>query len=157
MTILNKALFSALVTGLSVTTLVACAGSEQETAQVQASVEQQATKKAPLRKPKQDVVMPNQTPPVDELSKGDINATWFTGTLTYYSFEGGFYGFHGDNGERFLPFGLDKSMQQDGAKVKIYGHVMKDVMTTQQWGEPFKVYKAELLEPGTKPVDKSLY
>ena len=95
----------------------------------------------------------NNTPPPEELSKKDVEmGQWYTGTLKYYNLEGGFFGFVGDNGERFLPLNLDKKYQQNGAKVRILGKENNDIMTIQQWGTPFTVQKVEIIEAGAKPA-----
>ena len=140
-----KTLIRGFAVSLLIPALLACAADNKN---ADASSNKQPSNK--------EVVMKDNTqPPEDHLSKGEIDGAWYTGTLKFYNLEGGFYGFHGENGERFLPLGLDSKLQQNGAQVKIYGYVEKGVMTIQQWGEPFKVLKAELLKPGSKSVDKS--
>ncbi|WNC69022.1 hypothetical protein RI845_02445 [Thalassotalea nanhaiensis] len=87
-------------------------------------------------------------PPTSELSKAPIQGQWYVGTLKFYNLEGGFFGFTGDNGERFLPLNLDKKYQQNGAKIKIFGKVDNDIMTIQQWGKPFRVEQVEIIKAG---------
>ena len=89
-------------------------------------------------------------PPPSELSKAPIQGQWYVGTLKFYNLEGGFFGFIGDNGERFLPLDLDKKYQQNGAKIKIFGKVDNDIMTIQQWGQPFRVEQVEVIKAGNK-------
>lgn len=93
----------------------------------------------------------HQIPPPSALDKGSKKVQkWHTGKLQFINLEGGFYGFIGDNGERLLPLGLDKKYRQHGAEIKILGYIDKDIMTIQQWGQPFKVLKVEMIKEGTK-------
>ncbi|WOH36941.1 hypothetical protein RI844_16440 [Thalassotalea fonticola] len=89
-------------------------------------------------------------PPPSELSKAPVHTEWYVGTLKYYNLEGGFFGFIGDNGERFLPLNLDKKYQQNGARIKMLGKVDNDIMTIQQWGQPFRVEQVEIIKAGNK-------
>lgn len=89
-------------------------------------------------------------PPPSELSKAPVQGVWYVGTLKFYNLEGGFFGFIGDNGERFLPLNLDKKYQQNGARLKILGKIDKDIMTIQQWGQPFRVEQVEIIKAGNK-------
>lgn len=69
------------------------------------------------------------------------NATYVatTGTVTYIGLEGGFYGFIADDGEKYLPFGLEERYLVDGMRLAFVGEVKGDVMTIQQWGTPVEV------------------
>lgn len=89
-----------------------------------------------------------------EIAKVNKSQT-YTGTIKYYSMEGGFYGIVTDNGDSFLPMNLSKDYEQDGAKIKFSGAVIDDLMTTQQWGTPFKINDVVLLQAGTKAFDNS--
>ncbi|WDE11548.1 hypothetical protein [Thalassomonas haliotis] len=75
---------------------------------------------------------------------------WQQGTVKYLTMEGGFYGIVTDEGKKLLPMGLPSKYRQHGAKVKVRGELIKDMMTIQQWGTPFKITEVELLAPGLK-------
>ncbi|WNC71868.1 hypothetical protein RGQ13_17360 [Thalassotalea psychrophila] len=126
-------LCTAMLVSLS---LVACANDQPQ--------EKPTTKKEALP-------MKHHTPPPpSELSKAPMQGQWYVGTLKFYNLEGGFFGFIGDNGERFLPLNLDKKYQQNGAIIKIFGKVDNDIMTIQQWGQPFRVEQVEVIKAGKK-------
>ncbi|KGJ93457.1 hypothetical protein [Thalassotalea sp. ND16A] len=134
---------------LFIVSLTACmATATEQQSKVKSSQAQQTT---PAPATKKAIVMKDNTPPPNELSKGELPiGQWYTGTLKYYNLEGGFFGFHGDNGERLLPLNLEKRFQQHGAKIKLFGYVDKNIMTIQMWGTPFKVQKVELIKAGEK-------
>ncbi|WDE05681.1 hypothetical protein SG34_001690 [Thalassomonas viridans] len=75
---------------------------------------------------------------------------WQHGTVKYLTMEGGFYGIVTDEGKKLLPMGLAAEYRQHGAKVRVKGELIKDMMTIQQWGTPFKITEIELLAPGLK-------
>ena len=81
---------------------------------------------------------------------------WRTGTIKFMEFEGGFFGIVTDEGDKLLPMNLAKEFQQIGAKVKIQGQLVTDMMTIQQWGTPFKITKIELIKAG-KPKGGSSF
>ena len=78
----------------------------------------------------------------DEKKGGLITVT---GTITYIDFEGGFYGFVADNGDRYFPVNLDQQYKVDNLKVRIEGKIRKNVMTTTMWGTPLEIVKVERL------------
>ncbi|HOB17399.1 MAG TPA: DUF333 domain-containing protein [Candidatus Methanoculleus thermohydrogenotrophicum] len=61
------------------------------------------------------------------------------GTVTYVDLEGGFYGIVADDGEAYLPLGLNEIWLVDGMDVTFVARVMEDVMTYQMWGTPIEV------------------
>ena len=75
---------------------------------------------------------------------------WQQGTVKYLTMEGGFYGIVTDEGKKLLPMGLAPEYRQHGAIVKVKGELIKDMMTIQQWGTPFKITEIELIAPGQK-------
>lgn len=86
----------------------------------------------------------------------NVEATmWQQATVKYLSFEGGFYGLITHNGLKYLPIGLAKEFQQDGAVVSIKGKVNNQVMTIYQWGTPFEISDIKLIKPGRKKVPNS--
>lgn len=78
----------------------------------------------------------------------------YTGYIVYKSFEGGFYAFEGQNGEKFTLMGLAPEFRRDGLVVSIQGEQLKDVMTTSQFGTPFKLSKISVLND-IKAKDRS--
>ncbi|WP_281559366.1 hypothetical protein [Thalassomonas sp. RHCl1] len=75
---------------------------------------------------------------------------WQQGTVKYLTMEGGFYGIVTDEGKKLLPMGLAPEYRQHGAIVKVKGELIKNMMTIQQWGTPFKITEIELIAPGLK-------
>lgn len=69
-----------------------------------------------------------------------------TGTIVLKAMEGGFWGFDGDNGQKYMPHGIDKQYLQPGLVVKITGIVDKDMMTFQQYGYVLKVKSVEIVD-----------
>lgn len=99
----------------------------------------------------------NHTPPPSSIEQSKMSENrWYKGTLTYFNLEGGFYGFIGDNGEKFLPLNLDNKYKQDGAIIKFYGHSVTDVMTMQMWGTPFQVKDVELIKAGSNTKNSDI-
>ena len=118
--------------------LVACQGPGPDSTGL-ASADKVATSK-------QEVIMSGK------ITKKEVTPVlkWQLGTVKYMDMEGGFYGIVTDDGRRLLTMGLPTEYRQHGAKVKVQGKLLKDVMTIQQWGTPFKISAIELLAPGLK-------
>lgn len=77
---------------------------------------------------------------------------WQQAKVKYLNFEGGFYGLVTHNGDKYLPIKLDKAFKQDGAVVNIQGVVIENMMTTQQWGKPYKIANIQLIKAGRVKV-----
>lgn len=75
---------------------------------------------------------------------------WQQVTVKRFDFEGGFFGLVGKEGERLLPMNLAKKYQIDGTILKVRGHIIKDMMTIQQWGTAFEITDVELIKLGKK-------
>lgn len=73
---------------------------------------------------------------------------WQQVTVKRFDFEGGFFGLVGKEGKRLLPMNLAKEYQVDGTILKVQGHIIKDMMTIQQWGTAFEVTDVELIKLG---------
>jgi hypothetical protein len=73
---------------------------------------------------------------------------WQQVTVKYFDFEGGFFGLLGQDGKNLLPMNLSKEYQVDGTVLKVQGHIIKDMMTIQQWGTAFEVTDVELIKLG---------
>ena len=95
----------------------------------------------------QDVVAP-----VSKTGTNNVAAKqeqiWQQVTVKYFDFEGGFFGLVTNKGEKLLPMNLAKVYKVDGTILKVTGHIIKDMMTTQQWGTAFKVTEVELIKLG---------
>ena len=75
----------------------------------------------------------------------------YRGTVKFLNFEGGFYGIVTQKGQKLLPTNLPKEYQQAGAMVEISGVYLKDTLTIQQWGSPFRIDKIKLIKAGKNP------
>lgn len=73
---------------------------------------------------------------------------WQQVTVNYYDFEGGFYGLTSQTGDKLLPMNLAKQYKFQGTVLKVKGELIKDMMTIQQWGEPFRIIDVELIKLG---------
>ena len=71
------------------------------------------------------------------------------GTVIFLNFEGGFYGIKTSSGEKLLPMNLAKEYKVNGTEIKFDGQLIKDMMTTVQWGTPVKLTKVELIKMGS--------
>lgn len=57
-----------------------------------------------------------------------------TGTVTYLSLEGGFFGIIGDDGERYDPVNLDEEFQVDGLRVHFKARICESQVSVHMWG-----------------------
>ena len=91
--------------------------------------------------------------------RSQANMISLTGVIHYQSFEGGFYSFIADNGAKYTPIGLAKEYRKHGLAVAIEGQIMRDVMTTTQFGEVLKVITLKIIDdsqytsPKTEPSE----
>jgi len=90
------------------------------------------------------------------IEKKPMERVLMQGTVRFMNLEGGFYGIITKDGRRLLPMNLKKELRQDGAIIEFDGEVVKDVMTIQQWGTPFKLEEVVLIKPGTKVMNRDL-
>ena len=81
-------------------------------------------------------------------NKVKVNMISVQGTIRYFDLEGGFYGIVTNKGQKLLPLNLAKEYQQAGAIVEVKGELQQGMMTTQQWGIPFKVSHITVLKKG---------
>jgi len=73
---------------------------------------------------------------------------WQQVTVNYYDFEGGFYGLTSKAGDKLLPMNLAKQYKLQGTILKVKGEIIKDMMTIQQWGQPFRIIEVEVIKLG---------
>ena len=62
-----------------------------------------------------------------------------TGTVTYFNFEGGFFGIVTIDQEHYLPLNLPPEFERDGIKVSFTAVADPDIMTIQMWGTPIRI------------------
>ncbi len=79
---------------------------------------------------------------------------WQQVTVKHYDFEGGFFGLVSNSGEKLLPMNLAKKYKVAGTTLKIRGHIIKDMMTIQQWGTAFELTEVKLIKLGEGPEKK---
>ncbi len=84
-------------------------------------------------------------------------SAWRTGEVHYLPFEGGFYGIIAENGDKLLPLNLSQTYYQHGTIIKFKGVVIKDMMTTKQWGEVFELSEVKLIKAGQRKDDQPTY
>jgi len=92
-------------------------------------------------------------PSTQENSKPKMTNLPHKGTVHYLQMEGGFYGIITDKGEKLLPLNLDKQYLSPGAVIHFSGSYVKDMMTIQQWGTPFKIKEVKLIKAGDKSAN----
>ncbi|TWX66388.1 hypothetical protein ESZ36_16140 [Colwellia demingiae] len=98
----------------------------------------------------------NQPQAQDKLKEGTSQVidtkeqAWQQVTVNFYDFEGGFYGLTSKTGDKLLPMNLAKQYKLAGTVLKVKGEIIKDMMTTQQWGQPFRITSIELIKLGQK-------
>jgi len=67
-----------------------------------------------------------------------------TGTITYLSFEGGFYGIISDDGNGYDPINLPPEYEIDGLSVEFVG-VILDLESFHMWGRIIKILSIRLI------------
>jgi len=72
-----------------------------------------------------------------------------TGTIQFIAIEGGFYGIITEKGEKLLPMNLDPQYLINGTIISFEGTYIKDLVTIQQWGRPFRISKVQVIKKGT--------
>ncbi len=77
-----------------------------------------------------------------------IKQTWQKVSVKYFGLEGGFYGLISKDGAKLLPMNLPVKYKIDGTLLRIKGHEITDIMTIQQWGQPYQITDLELIQLG---------
>ncbi len=75
---------------------------------------------------------------------------WLQVKVIYLDFEGGFYGLVTENGSKLLPMNLAKEYKVIDTLLKIKGHKVEGMATTQQWGTLYKLTDVELIQLGKR-------
>ena len=65
------------------------------------------------------------------------------GMVRYLSFEGGFYGIVGEDGNNYLPLNLEEEFKQDSLQVRFTYERREDVMTIAMWGQSVDITAIE--------------
>ncbi|WJG08254.1 hypothetical protein [Aliiglaciecola sp. LCG003] len=82
----------------------------------------------------------------DESKQEPAKMLTIKGTIVYKSLEGGFFALDAQDGKKYMPRGMDKSLLKNGMVVEVQGVVLTDVMTFQQYGEVLKVVQAKMID-----------
>ena len=70
------------------------------------------------------------------------------GIVKYKDFEGGFWGLDGNDGNKYMPAGLNKALLVDGIVIEVTGIVEdnKDLMTFQQYGAILTINESKMVD-----------
>lgn len=68
------------------------------------------------------------------------------GTVSYQSFEGGFWGIESENGQQYRPINMPEQLKSSGAQVEIVA-IEADVMSFIMWGTPVRIISFSTLMP----------
>ncbi|MCV2886670.1 hypothetical protein OE749_18400 [Aestuariibacter sp. AA17] len=82
----------------------------------------------------------------EKLRQAELPEVTESGVIVYKSLEGGFWGFDGDSGQKYMPYGIDKQYLRPGLRVKITGLIDDGVMTFQQYGKVLRVQEVTVLD-----------
>jgi hypothetical protein len=83
-----------------------------------------------------------------EFRQGAAKMITLRGTIRYKNLEGGFWGLEGNDGNKYMPSGLNKALLVDGMVVEVVGIIEEDegLMTIQQYGRIFKVKNSKMID-----------
>ena len=68
-----------------------------------------------------------------------------TGTVVYLTFEGGFWGIIGDDGEHYDPANLDPEFKVKGLRVYFEAKIRHDLVSFHMWGKIIEILKIQKL------------
>ena len=68
------------------------------------------------------------------------------GQILFQEFEGGFFGFIDENGNKYTPIGIEKKHLRHGLVIELSGRVLPDMITTTQFGEAIKVESVSVID-----------
>lgn len=69
-----------------------------------------------------------------------------TGQITFQQFEGGFYGFIANNGDKYMPSGLKSEYRKNGLIVEMKVEPIEGIATTQQFGKLVKILEIRVID-----------
>jgi hypothetical protein len=97
---------------------------------------------------------------MQEFSSDKSKLLTLKGQVLFQEFEGGFFGFIDEDGNKYTPMGMDKKHLRHGLVIELSGRVLPDMITTTQFGEVIKVESVSIVdesnaaEPGRPKVTK---
>lgn len=97
---------------------------------------------------------------MQELSGDKSKLLTLKGQILFQEFEGGFFGFIDENGNKYTPIGMDKKYLRHGLVIELSGRILPDMITTTQFGESIKVESVSIIdesnaaEPGRPELHK---
>lgn len=65
------------------------------------------------------------------------------GTVVYLTFEGGFWGIVGDDGEHYDPVNLDSEFRVNGLRVYFEVKIRRDLVSFHMWGKIVEILKIQ--------------
>lgn len=68
-----------------------------------------------------------------------------TGTVTWFSFETGFYGIVSEDGEHYAPIDLPEEFREGGLRVRFTARIRDDLMSFHGWGTLVELLDVEKL------------
>ena len=74
------------------------------------------------------------------------NTITLIGQIRYQNFEGGFYGFIANNGDKYMPSGLPPEHRKNGLVVEIQAQPITGLVTTQQFGKVIKIVDIKVID-----------
>jgi hypothetical protein len=83
---------------------------------------------------------------MQELSSDKSKLLTLKGQVLFQEFEGGFFGFIDENGNKYTPIGMDKKHLRHGLVIELSGRVIPDMITTTQFGEAIKVESVSIID-----------
>lgn len=66
------------------------------------------------------------------------------GTVRFLTFEGGFFGIIGDDGERYDPLNLGDEFKVDGLRVEFEASICSDCASFHMWGWIVRIHTMEV-------------
>jgi hypothetical protein len=97
---------------------------------------------------------------MQELNSDKSKLLTLKGQILFQEFEGGFFGFIDENGNKYTPIGMDKKYLRHGLVIELSGRILPDMITTTQFGESIKVESVSIIdesnaaEPGRPELHK---
>jgi hypothetical protein len=82
----------------------------------------------------------------NDTQKKEAKQMTLTGKISYQEFEGGFYGFIANNGDKYTPSGLKNEYRKNGLIVEMKCQAMEGMATTKQFGKLVKVLEIKVLD-----------
>ena len=83
---------------------------------------------------------------MQELSSDKSKLLTLKGQVLFQEFEGGFFGFIDENGNKYTPIGIEKKHLRHGLVIELSGRVIPDMITTTQFGEAIKVENVSIID-----------